>query len=162
MSERPNADGAIGRILCDRLNAIFALWKQFKTNTLSRAELQQQAQKYIENIKIALTCGGISEGLNSKTTALCNDLLNRFETLWTFLIQVNVEPTNNLAERGLRPAVIYRKLTGGSQSQWGMAFIERLLTIVCTFRQRARNIFTFLRGAFHAHIFGGPAPPIFT
>lgn len=162
MSERPNADGAIGRILCDQLDAIFALWKQFKINTLSRAELQQQAKKYIENIKTTLTCGVISEGLNSKTTALCNDLLNRFETLWTFLFQENVEPTNNLAERGLRPAVIYRKLTGGSQSEWGVVFIERLLTVVCTFRQRAKNVFTFLKGAFHAHIFGGPAPPVFT
>jgi transposase len=162
VSERPNADGAIGRILCDQLDDIFALWKHFKANTLSRTELQQQAQKHIENIKTALTCGVTSEGLNSKTTALCNDLLNRFETLWTFLFQKNVEPTNNLAERGLRPAVIYRKLTGGSQSEWGMAFIERLLTVVCTFRQRAKNVFTFLREAFHAHIFGGPAPPVLT
>jgi transposase len=104
----------------------------------------------------------VSDGLNSKTAALCNDLLNRFETLWTFLFQENLEPTNNLAERGLRPAVIYRKLTGGSQSEWGMTFIERLLTITCTFRQRAMNVFTFLIGIFRAHIFGEQAPPVMT
>jgi len=161
ISERFNADGAIGRILCDQLDAIFALWKQFKARELSRTELQQQAQEFIENIKKTLTCGAVADGLNSKTTAFCNDLLDRFKTLWTFLFQENVEPTNNLAERGLRPAVIYRKLTGGSQSEWGMTFIERLLTVVCTFKQRAKNVFTFLIGTFNAHIFGGVAPPVF-
>lgn len=162
MSERPNADGAIGRILCDQLDAIFALWHQYKAKILSRDELQKQVQEFIENIKAALICGATSDGLNSKTAALCNDLLNRFETLWTFLYQENVEPTNNLAERGLRPAVIYRKITGGSQSEWGMTFIERLLTVVCTFRQQAKNVFMYLIGTFHSHIFGGPAPPVLT
>lgn len=160
MSERPNADGAIGRILCDQLDVIFALWHEYKDEILSHDELQKQAQEFVENIKAALTCGATSEGLNSKTAALCNDLLKRFETLWTFLYQENVEPTNNLAERGLRPAVIYRKITGGSQSEWGMTFVERLLTLVCTFRQQAKNVFTYLTETFHSHIFGGPAPPV--
>lgn len=113
-----------------------------------------RTQKSIENFKVALTVGATAEGLNSKRTALCNDLLNRFETLWTFLFQDGVEPTNNLAERSLRPAVIYRKISGGSQSDWGMTFVERLLTVVCTFHQQAKNIFTFLIGTFRAHILG--------
>ncbi|MBY0282099.1 MAG: IS66 family transposase [Alphaproteobacteria bacterium] len=162
VSERPDADGAIGRILCDQLNDIFALWKQFKAGTLLRLELQVQANEIIENTKIVLKSGTIMDCLNPKTEALCYDLLNRFDTLWTFLYQENVEPTNNLAERGLRPAVIYRKLSGGSRSKWGMIFTERLLTVVCTFRQRAKNVFTFLTGTFRAHAFGGPAPPVFT
>jgi len=65
VSERSNADGAIGRILCDQLNAIFALWQQFKVKILSRTQLQQQAQEFVENIKTALTCGATSDGLNS-------------------------------------------------------------------------------------------------
>jgi transposase len=97
VSERINEDGAIGRILCDQLDAIFALWHQFKARTLSRIELQQKAQEFIENIKTALACGAVSDCLNSKTAALCNDLLGRFETLWTFLSQENVEPTKDLA-----------------------------------------------------------------
>lgn len=161
MSERPGTDGAIGRILSDQLNELFGLWHQYKDQKLSRIELQQQGQKYIENFKIALTFGATSDGLNSKSIALCNDLLRRFETLWTFLVQDGVEPTNNLAERCLRPAVIYRKLMGGSQSEWGMTFVERLLTVVCTFRQQAKNIFTFLIGTFRAHILGECAPPAF-
>ena len=161
VSQRPNADGAIGRILCDQLDAIFAHWKQFKTGTLSRSDLQQQSQEMIENIKLALIIGSAGDKISSRTAALCHDLLDRFDTLWTFLSEENVEPTNNLAERNLRPAVIYRKLTGGSQSKWGMEFVERLLTVVCTCRQQGKNVFTFLTDIFHAHNCNGPAPPIF-
>lgn len=161
MSERPHADGAIGHILCNQLAEVFALWKQFKSGTLSRIDLQHQSREAVENIKLALTVGAAADKLCSKTTALCHDLLNRFDTLWTFLYQENVEPTNNLAERNLRPAVIYRKLTGGSQSQWGMQFVERLLTVVCTCRQQAKNVFTFFTDIFYAHHYGGPVPSIF-
>ena len=47
-----------------------------------------------------------------------------------------VEPTNNHAERGLRGAVIYRKLSLGSQSDQGERTIERLLSASVTCRLR--------------------------
>ena len=55
------------------------------------------------------------------------------------------------AERGLRLAVILRKLSGGNQSDWGARFIERLMTVVCTLKQNAMNTFTFLTEVFAAH-----------
>jgi transposase len=91
------------------------------------------------------------EATNSKSSSLAHDLLNRFSTLWTFLSVEGVEPTNNLAERGLRPVVILRKLSGGSQSEWGVSFTERLMTVVCTLKQKAENVFTFLTGIFGAY-----------
>ena len=39
------------------------------------------------------------------------------EWLWTFVDTRGIEPTNNTAERALRPAVIYRKLSFGTQSE---------------------------------------------
>ena len=47
------------------------------------------------------------------------NLLKRWPALWTFTHTDGVEPTNNHAERGLRGAVIYRKLSLGSQSERG-------------------------------------------
>jgi transposase len=161
MSEREGADGALGRILCGELDLIFALWKEFKTQALARQALQEKAQEHIENIQDALTIASSAKGITSKSVALCSDLLERFLSLWTFLYEEGVEPTNNLAERGLRPAVIQRKISGGSQSEWGLAFTERLLTVVCTFRQSSRNIFEFLTKSFRAHIQGAQAPPVF-
>jgi len=40
-----------------------------------------------------------------------------------------VEPTNNVAERALRPAVLWRKGSFGTQSDGGARFVERLLTV---------------------------------
>jgi transposase len=159
MKERGGADGALGRILCGELDLVFGLWKQFKQRTLSRSELQANAQPHVENIKDALTIIASAEGIASKSAALCCDLLKRFPTLWTFLHEEGVEPTNNLAERGLRPAVILRKVSGGSQSTWGLLFIERLQTVVCTLKQRSRNIFEFLAQSFEAHLHGTRGPP---
>jgi transposase len=95
---------------------------------------------------------------NSKSTAPAYDILDRFSTLWTFLTEEGVEPTNNLAERGLRPAVIFRKLSGGNHSEWGARFTERLFTVGCTLKQNARNVFTFLTHTFEAHLGARPTP----
>lgn len=161
MSERSGSDGAIGRILKGELKEIFGLWQKAKKTELTRIELQNAAKNHIENIKDALSVGAGAEQTDNKSQALCFDLLNRFSTLWTFLEQEGVEPTNNLAERGLRPFVIARKLSNGSQSEWGTKFSERVMTIVCTLKQHTRNIFDFLTQLFEAALRGTPGPPVF-
>lgn len=52
--------------------------------------------------------------------------------LWHFFKIKGVPPTNNHAERQLRPLVISKKLTFGTQSQRGSRFIERIFTVVMT------------------------------
>lgn len=98
MSERSDADGAIGRVLLAALKEIFAYWKKFKNAEVIRLELQELAKIHIENIKNSLSIGACAEQIGSKSQALCCDLLNRFTALWTFLEQEGVEPTNNLAK----------------------------------------------------------------
>ncbi len=71
-----------------------------------------------------------------------------------------IEPTNNTAERALRPAVIYRKLSFGTQSASGSRFIERLLTVSETCRLQERSPFEYLVEAVKAHDAGEPAPSL--
>jgi transposase len=52
--------------------------------------------------------------------------------LFVFLYRTDVEPTNNLAERILRPSVIHRKVTGGFRSQWGPDAYAALASIIDT------------------------------
>lgn len=158
VSERKGADGALGRILSGELGLIFSLWKQFKNEALSRKELQTQAEIHVKNIKDTLTVLASAKEIQSKSRNLGKNLLNCFSTLWVFLYEEGVEPTNNLAERGLRPAVIWRKISGGSQSDWGLNFTERLLTVSFTLRQRSGNLFEFLSRAFDAHLKGSSIP----
>ena len=78
--------------------------------------------------------------------------------LWTFAAHNSVEPTNNHAERGLRGAVIYRKLSLGSQSQGGERRIERLLSAHTTCRLQRRSLFAYLTDAITADARGDPVP----
>lgn len=160
VAERTGADGAMGRILALQLKSIFALWGEFKDAVFSREQLQFKAQIHVQNINDALTIIASAEGIGNKTASLALNLLDRFSTLWTFLYEEGVEPTNNLAERGLRPAVIFRKLSGGSQSQWGIHFVERLFTVSCSLRQRKENLFEYLSERFEAYIRGSPGVPL--
>ncbi len=77
---------------------------------------------------------------------------------WTFARVEGVEPTNNLAERALRPAVLWRKGSFGSDSEAGSRFAERLLTTAVTRRQQGRRLLTFLVEAGEATLRRMPAP----
>ena len=88
------------------------------------------------------------------------NLLSRWPALWTFSHTDDVEPTNNHAERGLRGAVIYRKLSLGSQSEQGERTIERLLSASTTCRLRNHSLFDYLSRVIDAHARGDPIPTL--
>ncbi len=88
------------------------------------------------------------------------NLLNRWPALWSFTHTDGVEPTNNHAERGLRGAVIYRKLSLGSQSEQGERTIERLLSASVTCRLRKQSLFAYLTQVLTARIRGEPVPSL--
>jgi transposase len=69
-----------------------------------------------------------------------------------------VEPTDNVSERALRPAVLWRKGSFGSDSDAGSRFVERLLTVVASCRQQDRSLLAFLIAAGEAAL-QGSAPP---
>jgi hypothetical protein len=52
-------------------------------------------------------------------TGSCDEACPRRRHMWTFLRVNGVEPTNNTADQALSPAVIYRKLSFGTQSRYG-------------------------------------------
>jgi transposase len=71
-----------------------------------------------------------------------------------------VEPTNNAAERALRPAVLWRKGSFGSDSAAGGRFAERLLTVVATCREQGRPLLDFLVATGEAARQGTAAPSV--
>jgi len=70
-----------------------------------------------------------------KAAGLCRELTRWWAALWTFARVEGVEPTNNGAERALRPGVLWRKGSFGCESEAGSRFAERLLTAAATCRQ---------------------------
>src|ERR1700680_1456218 len=69
------------------------------------------------------------------------------DKLLVFLTRRDVEPTNNVSERALRPSVIFRKVTNGFRSDWGAKVYADLCSIVATCRLNGRSPFAAIRAA---------------
>jgi transposase len=79
-----------------------------------------------------------------KTRRTCGNLLKHEVSLWTFVREEGVEPTNNNAERPLRRAVLWRRKSFGTQSESGSRFAERILTVMTSLRQQGRDVLEYL------------------
>jgi transposase len=64
-------------------------------------------------------------------------LLREMDSLWVFLAQHGVEPTNTRAERALRFGVLWRKRSLGTASDKGNRWVERILSLKETCRLRS-------------------------
>jgi hypothetical protein len=99
-------------------------------------------------------CGG------PKTDGTCRDILKRREALWTFVQGDGGEPTNNAAERSLRPGVRWRQGSFGTQSEAGARFVESMMTVMTTLRQQKRSVLAYLIAACAAALRGEAAPSL--
>ena len=77
------------------------------------------------------------------------------QALFVFLYRTDVEPTNNVAERALRPSVIHRKVTGGFRSDWGAKTYAALASVIDTAELSGIRAFDAIQS-----LFGPPALPI--
>jgi transposase len=75
-------------------------------------------------------------------------------SLWTFIVEQGVEPTNNRAERALRFAVLWRKLMQGTYTAKGDRWVERMLSLRETCRLRGMPTFPVLVDAVTSHFHG--------
>ena len=75
---------------------------------------------------------------------LARTLERELGALWTFVVEAGVEPTNNRAERALRFAVLWRKMSQGSYNEKGDRWVERILSLRETCRLRGIPTFPIL------------------
>jgi hypothetical protein len=158
-SQASGATGAWGKRALEVVAQLFSLWHRFKRQEIDRATLQAEMQPQRATFA-ALLVEGLALPAWSKAHAFCTDVRAVESALWTFLFVEDVEPTNNAAERALRPAVLWRKGCFGSQSANGLRFAERILTINATCKQQRRPLLSYLTEALAAHWTGLPAPAL--
>ena len=157
-SEGLAAEQAFGEAGLEIAKRLFAAWAQFQADG-DRDALNRRIAPLKAELSALLVEG--SEGKRHKRTwGLANNLLKLGPALWTFIEVDGVEPTNNAAERGLRAAVIYRKLSLGSQSEGGQRTIERLLSVDQTCRLQRRSLHAYLSDALTAKARGDPIPTL--
>lgn len=136
--------------------SVFEAWHDFQADGDRRrlrrrvAPLRRQLRAFCEEGKRKSVATRFHRGL-------ARNLIKVWPALWTFVEEDGVEPTNNRAERGLRHAVIYRKLSQGSRSERGALATERLLSAAISCRLQSRSLFAYLVEVSQASIRGHPA-----
>ncbi len=131
---------------------LFRHWSRRRDGTITRRTFQRQMQPIRKEID-ALLLRGVFSG-NPRLIGMCEELYGHREWLWTFLDVKGIEPTNNAAERSLRHAVIWRKLSFGTQSARGSRFVETLLSVIETCRKQDRDVLGHITQALNAHFHG--------
>ena len=149
MVDRGGAAEPIGNELLCFVEDLFLCWHRVRDGTWGRATLRRNIDDLRPGFRTVLERGVVCGC--AKTVAVCRNLLDLEPALWTFARIAGVEPTNNAAERAVRPAVLWRRRSFGCHSEAGCRFVERILTVVQTLRQQGRPVFAFLVDAVTAH-----------
>ena len=98
--------------------------------------------------KIKVLLEACAAGRHTRTANFAAGLLEEYEALWTFFCDVRdlqIDPTNNVAERAVRHAVLQRRIQGGTQSDRGSRWIERIQSVRETCRLQNRPVLTYLQ-----------------
>lgn len=136
-------------LMRQRIGAVFRLWHAYKRNTLSHKQLIASAQPILQEMRSFLENN--RNAPSPHVSKFSCQLLKKWEHLFVFLSHQGVEPTNNLAERSIRPAVQSRKLSYCTRSDKGQIVRARLLTVWQSCRMQRRNPLDFFRQAIRSH-----------
>jgi hypothetical protein len=148
----------LGDDLLRQQKLLFQHWRQYKDGSIKWKAFQELVAPTRRNVESLLLRGRYSG--NRRLVGMCEELYNHRQWLWTFIDVEGIEPTNNTAERALRPAVIYRKLSFGTQSHSGSRYLERILTVTQTCHLQHRSPYQYLVSAMQASFAGLPAPSL--
>jgi transposase len=133
----------VGEALRGVHDDLFKIWHAYKEDRIRWETMQRRM------IGVEARLGEVLEGgarcRDPSARKLCNSLLTIESSLFVFARIPDVEPTNNIGERGIRPAVQWRKICFGTQSLDGSRFVERILTVVATRRLQGRPLLPYLR-----------------
>jgi len=154
-----DGDGAeVGRRLLWQSDKLFEAWHKVRDGTIRRSTFLQTVAGLRPMDRSSLERGAACAC--PKTATTCAELLRLWECLWTFTRVEGVEPTNNAAERALRHAVIWRRISGGTDSETGSRSVERMLSVVATCRQQKRSVLDYLTQCHRSRLDGTPTPSL--
>lgn len=145
---------AKGEKVCDQ---VFERWRRFREGSLDREGLKREMAAVQASFRRLVERG--AKSINQRVAGLCRNLLKLWPSLWTFLDEP-VELTNNAAERALRKAVLWRKGCFGNQSEAGLRYAERILSISATCQQQKVHPLDFVARSIAALRSGTPAPTL--
>ena len=134
---------------------LFRLWHRFRDGPGVRYGPISREQLIAKSIplekKFFVLADRYLDSPDKDVANLALALIKHFERFFAFLRLEGVEPTNNVAERALRCAVQWRKISFGSRSAQGEVAVARLLTVTRTCRMQNRAPLDYLVSAIRSH-----------
>jgi transposase len=113
--------------------------------------IRREVERWLE---AGQTCGV------PKPERRCRKIRKVRQALWTFVRHTGGEPTNNAAARAIRPGVLWRIGSFGTQRADGSRFVEALMTVGATRNQQHRDVLDSLTAACEAALRGEGAPSL--
>lgn len=167
ISERPGVSKELGTALVKQQEKLFELWHRVRDGTLARSNFVELVEDIRFQIKALLQetadyeIAAKEKTPLAKTVRTCRQLLKVESAMWLFVTTVGVEPTNNAAERAIRPAVQKRDVPVlVLKLRRFCTFVARMLTVVTSLKSQQRNILEFMTQAVVAALVGKPAPSL--
>lgn len=134
---------------------LFRLWDRFRGDPTARGSPLTRDQLIAKAIPLQKAFFALAKRhLDSPTNDVRNlatALFAQHENFFVFVHHEGVEPTNNRAERALRCAVQWRKITFGNRSATGELAVARLLTATRTCHMQQLNALAYLTAAIRCH-----------
>lgn len=164
LAERDNAMTPIAEHLIGSTCDLFEWHHAWQQDELSDGAYHERIRLIRADVEKQLQAGAAfandSDKLLAQSAAFCQRLLKDQVALWTHTYSKDIEPSNNKAERALRPLVVWRKVCYGTQSLRGSEFLQRMFTVIATCQQQQRGIVQLLTQAVKAYFRLGDTPSL--
>jgi transposase len=157
ISEAKGDIGNIGQELYGLAKKILKMRKRVRDGTLQWRTFQNRMPPLMARVEELLE--QVVKG-KCALSGKCRRIIKHRKYLWTFVHDLDVEPTNNFAERIVRQGVLWRKSSFGTQSERGARYVERILTACATCRLQGRSIIEYLRDVCRCHLNDIPVPSL--
>lgn len=141
------------------LGEVFSIWKEYQEDQLDETQFRSRTNYRRQRIRETLEYW-VREGPTEHIRKFCKNSLKRFDRYWTYTRVEGMEPTNNKAERELRPLVIRRKICFGTKSASGEEFIARGYSVSQTLMKRGLNTWQYFREALERNWSSMPPPSL--
>lgn len=155
IAQRRGQAGALGRRLVVLAQAVIRTHHRGQAGALPPCRYYRRMQRLRAAIRAQLERGQALEGCQ-RTVNQCRHLLKDEALYWTFLADARIPLTNNLAERALRPYVLWRKISFASQSYRGDQFRPLVVSIIETAKRLNLRLSDVLREVCTAGLRGEP------
>lgn len=153
IEQRDGHISTLGKLMGSLCSFLFKCTHERDRGKMSEEEFIKKAKEIKDEFHYLFKLGLRADTHDSKfgvTGRFCERILSDEDKLWAFIEDPNLDLTNNLSERNLRPAVLWRKVSFGNKSARGEQFVERILSVIETIKIQGRNILDYLIACFQA------------